>query len=1133
MERLLCAIMAVTMLIAASFAVSAATIGGLGDVTIGAGGSYEAPVPEDVYEIDVSFGRMQFDYFPGGEKWDPYSHKWLPDATKPAGWTVNENSNTISLRNHSSQAVYADFSFAADPGCESVGGNFFRDGVLLEGEIELERPQADVPAREYVVSFMPNGVLPLSYAENIFYSTFGKITVSLDSAAVDKYMPTAVTELYNGAETVHKLSDLFTYKTDCGVAPDYASVSVDLIKHDANDTVALAAVNRAATVNSLDDITLTFTGNGKASIVIRDSLSCKSAVITVDVKDRYLGLLNVQTDSDTYTINCDGMLNPQVTGVFGSKSVALAPEQYTMDALDVETTGHYKVVSGKPITVSATAYYDNLLEKVVAGESEYALTRTKTVTVNVNEVVLDLASISVSPASTSMDYGYTGKPNVSVTANFSGAYELSAEVPAENVSFSNYSSTVVGTDTDATASVTGQYKLSTGTVDYTVGNTRTATFTVTVGNKVYTLTDLKISGQNQDYGSTTKPTVTGVFTYGNETKEMQLDLSKITYNYNTSQKAGNYTGSASVQAQYVVYEGGEGVSYGAGSTVKKDFNYTVNEIKYALNSIKLNRGNTSIDCVTTYNESTVRNGLTVTGVFSDGKERTLGTYAVDMGGMDTSKLGTYTITISAQAEYRVSEGQIVFAAGNTKAASYTVKVNEVNDNLTAITNLSAFTVNISRYNTSTNLTNLIKSKLPSNLSLKFNDDETHNVSRDKATISVGNYNANTVGTYTATVKVQAYKVRSTDSIVYNSGATVTVNVTVRVVGELGTDDMIVLTAMPGATQYFALDIPDWAYANSGINYLLQYEVMLSSDAGKGMGALNPQRAEGGTIRDLGGNTPASTNINSSGNPQNYSCHPGTDLSTIKGIKDGFVTMSYGLLNYQGTYTHLIFACDNASSGGVAYYRNIRIVDSTNGQVKWTLDLTKESHEYQFSNHAGTAFSGTDHSQLTHAFITHTAAGPAVNTTPSGWTFVDDTALSVSGNYNVGVKETETQWQRESNGGAHLRNQTRLHHTGMGHGAKVSYTFTGTGFAWLTGFRDNATEHIPASVKITITNYDGNGTTKTFYAYGNAGGSTVRTPYADDQTVMFETLGMASVSHTVTIETISGGACSIDTFAIVQ
>ena len=80
-----------------------------------------------VYDVDVSFGNMEFTYTAASQgTWDPETHSYKD--IDEAAWTFGENQNKITVTNHSNVAIKATFTYTGE--VETVYGTFTNDGVL-------------------------------------------------------------------------------------------------------------------------------------------------------------------------------------------------------------------------------------------------------------------------------------------------------------------------------------------------------------------------------------------------------------------------------------------------------------------------------------------------------------------------------------------------------------------------------------------------------------------------------------------------------------------------------------------------------------------------------------------------------------------------------------------------------------------------------------------------------------------------------------------------------------------------------------------------------------------------------------------------------------------------------------------
>lgn len=177
MKKLLCVIMVVAMIATLSTSVFAGTIkteNGLETSDVKA--KYQSVTPSPEYHVDVVWGAMEFEYNASGRLWDEENHKWYDDPANAAEWNP-VNGDTITLANHSSEAVKATFSFEAIDGY-SLTGKFTHNSAELTAALELEIPKADTTAKEYVVTFEPVGDLSDTHSADA-YAKIGTITVQL------------------------------------------------------------------------------------------------------------------------------------------------------------------------------------------------------------------------------------------------------------------------------------------------------------------------------------------------------------------------------------------------------------------------------------------------------------------------------------------------------------------------------------------------------------------------------------------------------------------------------------------------------------------------------------------------------------------------------------------------------------------------------------------------------------------------------------------------------------------------------------------------------------------------------------------------------------------------------------------
>lgn len=101
-------------------------------------GSYEDGQPaETVYQIDISWGSMEFTYTGAGEgTWNPDTHTFSGGTA--AGWSCDTDANKVTVTNHSNTAISATLSYAAASSYSTVTGSFSEtSGVANDSIINL------------------------------------------------------------------------------------------------------------------------------------------------------------------------------------------------------------------------------------------------------------------------------------------------------------------------------------------------------------------------------------------------------------------------------------------------------------------------------------------------------------------------------------------------------------------------------------------------------------------------------------------------------------------------------------------------------------------------------------------------------------------------------------------------------------------------------------------------------------------------------------------------------------------------------------------------------------------------------------------------------------------------------------
>ena len=81
-----------------------------------------------VYNVDVSWGAMEFTYTVSGTKtWNPETHTY--EVSTSGAWTAS--GNEITVTNHSNTGIKADFTYAEATGFDTVTGSFTQNSFTL------------------------------------------------------------------------------------------------------------------------------------------------------------------------------------------------------------------------------------------------------------------------------------------------------------------------------------------------------------------------------------------------------------------------------------------------------------------------------------------------------------------------------------------------------------------------------------------------------------------------------------------------------------------------------------------------------------------------------------------------------------------------------------------------------------------------------------------------------------------------------------------------------------------------------------------------------------------------------------------------------------------------------------------
>lgn len=148
-------------------------------------GTYVQGSGDAVYSVDVVWDSMEFTYTAAGEgTWNPVDHTYDGQGEDP-GWS--STSNTITVTNHSNQAVTAALTFEVEPAYSTkITGSFTdADGNPLEpSELKLASA-AEVSLGDWKKAPTASAKLSLSGDPESFEESqmIGKVTVTIADAA--------------------------------------------------------------------------------------------------------------------------------------------------------------------------------------------------------------------------------------------------------------------------------------------------------------------------------------------------------------------------------------------------------------------------------------------------------------------------------------------------------------------------------------------------------------------------------------------------------------------------------------------------------------------------------------------------------------------------------------------------------------------------------------------------------------------------------------------------------------------------------------------------------------------------------------------------------------------------------------
>lgn len=135
MKKIVSALLALTLVSAASVTASALTVSPLEDTDIDVNAKYvDGATTPNVYSVDIEWGAMQFTYTESGTNvWNASTHEYTLDSN--TSWS--ESGNDVKVTNHSNDTVDVEFTYASLNEFADVTGSFDVESDSLDaGEVD-------------------------------------------------------------------------------------------------------------------------------------------------------------------------------------------------------------------------------------------------------------------------------------------------------------------------------------------------------------------------------------------------------------------------------------------------------------------------------------------------------------------------------------------------------------------------------------------------------------------------------------------------------------------------------------------------------------------------------------------------------------------------------------------------------------------------------------------------------------------------------------------------------------------------------------------------------------------------------------------------------------------------------------
>ena len=175
MKKITSIILASLLTVSASASAFAAEVQGGDSREITA--TYVQPAPDSIYEVDIVWGSMEFDYNSGLKRvWNPDILQYSDEVETEPSWTPSdENGDIVTVKNHSNEGVIVDVAYTkdADNGVDGTLTNSYF-GLASAEDTAVE----DAPSNSAQLALSTEN-MPNSFKEGSTNVNVGSLTVTI------------------------------------------------------------------------------------------------------------------------------------------------------------------------------------------------------------------------------------------------------------------------------------------------------------------------------------------------------------------------------------------------------------------------------------------------------------------------------------------------------------------------------------------------------------------------------------------------------------------------------------------------------------------------------------------------------------------------------------------------------------------------------------------------------------------------------------------------------------------------------------------------------------------------------------------------------------------------------------------